>query len=297
MATITFGLDISHHQDLALDLGQARRDGCEFVFIKSSEGNNFIDAEFTANLAEALREGLYPAAYHYVRSNASAASQVANVARVVPKDVPVIPDVEANSGGVALCREFVERLRAAGYRVPLTYLPRWYWQQIGSPSLAGLPPLWSSRYPNNTVGTLASEWRDVPATYWAGYGGLDVAVLQFTSSARIAGHQPLDANAFRGSREELAQFLGYARAAPVPINNKEEEEMMALAREKSKPEVWIGNYISRRWVTENELKHLEERFGKTAVWNDGTIAVLGYETEESKAARTGSGGPVPGDPA
>lgn len=205
---VTFGLDISHHQAASLDLAQCRREGVEFIFLKATEGSSFVDSAFAANLNEARAAGMLVAAYHYVRSNATAAAQVANVARVVPRDVPIIPDVEANSGGVALVRDFVARLQAAGYHVPLTYFPRWYWQQIGSPSLAGLPSLWSSRYPDNVVGTLADEFADVPASYWNGYGGLGVTVLQFTSSARVAGHQPLDGNAFIGTREQLAAVLG-----------------------------------------------------------------------------------------
>lgn len=226
MFTVTFGLDLSHHQDLGLDLARCRRDGIQFVLLKATEGSKFVDPEFTANLAEARAAGLLVAAYHYVRGNATAESQYANVAHLVPRDVPVIPDVEANSGGVGLLREFVEELRAGGYRVPLTYLPRWYWQELGQPSLAGLPPLWSSRYPDNVVGSLVDEWADVPTRYWDGYGGLDVAVLQFTSSARIAGHAPLDANAYRGTREQLAALLGVT-SPPAPT---EEDQAMRFIR-------------------------------------------------------------------
>jgi hypothetical protein len=248
---VTFGLDISHHQDIGLDLAQCRREGIDFVFIKSSEGSSFIDAEFAANLAEARNAGCLVAAYHYVRSNASAAAQVANVARAVPKDVPVIPDVEANSGGIGLIREFVDRLRAAGYLVPLSYIPRWYWNQIGSPSLAGLPPLWSSRYPDNVVGSVLDEWADVPGSYWDGYGGLGVAVLQFTSSVRIAGHQPIDANAFRGTREQLAALLGNAERED-PMKN------LILAIEAGGPRVWVGDGLTRRHVEdEKELEGLQ----------------------------------------
>jgi hypothetical protein len=203
-----FGIDISHHQSASLSLARCRAEGMEYVFIKSSEGSTFVDPAFTSNLAEARAAGLLVAAYHYVRSNTTAAAQVANVVRVVPRDVPVIPDVETNSGGVALLRDFVARLQAAGYRVPLTYLPRWYWQQLGSPSLVGLPSLWSSRYPDNVVGSVADEYADVPSSYWNGYGGLGVTVLQFTSSARVAGHQPIDANAYEGTRDQLAAVLG-----------------------------------------------------------------------------------------
>ncbi len=147
------------------------------------------------------------AAYHYVRSNASAGAQVAKVASVVPKNVPVIPDVEENSGTIGLTREFVAKLRAAGFVVPLLYLPQWYWKKIGSPSLAGLPPLWSSRYPDNIAGTIGDEFADVPASHWQGYGGLPVALLQFTSSAIGSWKGKVDANAYRGTRAQLASLL------------------------------------------------------------------------------------------
>lgn len=207
---VTFGLDISHHQDARLDLAQCAREGIEFAFLKATEGGGYEDPEFRANLLEAEAAGLLVAAYHYVRASTTAAAQVDKIRAVVPLEVPVILDVEENSGDIRLTRELVTRLEQAGYRVPLLYLPRWYWTRIGSPSLSGLPPLWSSRYPDNVVGSIADEWDDVPSSYWDGYGGRSVAVLQFTSSARIAGHQPIDANAFRGNRSELAALLGYA---------------------------------------------------------------------------------------
>jgi hypothetical protein len=273
---VTFGLDISHHQDLGLDLAQCRREGIEFVFIKATEGGSFIDPEFGANLAEARTAGLLVAAYHYVRSNASAAAQVANVVRAIPRDVPVIPDVEANSGGIALVRDVVTKLRAAGYSVPLSYVPRWYWQQIGSPSLAGLPPLWSSRYPDNVVGSIADEWADVPATYWNGYGGLNVAILQFTSSARIAGHQPLDANAFRGTRAELAALLG----------SQEDDRMknLIVAREEGGTAVWVGDGITRRHIEDSKeldgiLFWIQQRGGDNTVHDFADLRVLGVDTE------------------
>lgn len=204
---VTYGIDISHHQDTNPNVAQAYREGVRFCFIKATEGAGFVDSDFSTNLNRWRTGGALVAAYHYVRSNASAAEQVANIKRNVPKNVSVIPDVEANSGGIALTREIVAALRAEGYSVPLLYLPRWYWQQIGSPDLRGLPPLWSSRYPDNVVGSLVAEYEAAPASYWNGYGGLEVAVLQFTSSARVAGYSPLDGNAYKGTPEQLAALL------------------------------------------------------------------------------------------
>jgi hypothetical protein len=276
---VTFGLDISHHQNIALDLAQCRREGIEFIFLKATEGSTFVDSEFDANLAEARAAGLLVCAYHYLRSSASAAAQVANVARVVPRDVPVIPDVESGSGGVGLIRDFVGQLRATGYHVPLTYLPRWYWQQLGQPDLTGLPPLWSSRYPDNVVGSLADEWADVPAHYWDGYGGLEVAVLQFTSSVRIAGHQPIDANAYRGTREQLAALLGHTIPKEDPVKN------LILGRQKGGTAVWVGDGLTRRWIEdEAELAGLQwwigHKGGDATVYDFEDLRVLGTDVAE-----------------
>jgi lysozyme len=254
---VTFAIDVSHHQSRSLNLAQTRRDGCELAILKAGEGNTLVDSDFASNLAEARAAGQLVAAYWYQRSAATAAQHVAKIKEVVPLGVPVILDVEANSGSVALTRDLVGQIRAAGYRVPLLYLPRWYWQQIGSPSLAGLPPLWSSRYPNNTVGLLASEWAEVPASYWRGYGGLDVALLQFTSSAKIAGYAPLDASAFRGTRTQLAALLN-----PTDWTDMATKEELEAAVETG-----VFNAL-KRFVQSNEVRWGGNSEGPGSNWAD-----------------------------
>lgn len=252
----TFIVDISHHQSKSLDLAQTRRDGCECCLMKAGEGSTFVDPDFASNLAEARAAGQIPGAYWYQKANVSASAHVAAIQKVVPRDVPIILDVEKNSGGVDLTRQIINGLHAAGYRTPMLYLPNWYWKQIGSPSLVGLPPLWSSRYPDMNVGLLADEWGRVPASYWTGYGGLDVLMLQFTSSARIAGYQPLDASAFRGTRAELESImLG-------TVSNKLTEEIMTGVSPQALPpstsDQWVSfplecgsnsSLIAAQWVT------------------------------------------------
>lgn len=201
-----YGVDISHHQG-SFPVDRLRREGFSFAIFKATEGSGFVDNRFASNLANARKAGILHAAYHYQRAGISAAAQVAHIKRVVPKDCPIIPDVEQNSGNVGLTREIVNRLRDAGYRVPLSYIPRWYWDgHLGRPSLAGLPPLWSSRYV--TGGGYASQiYQRVPTHYWDGYGDNSVAVLQYSSSATVAGRTPIDVNAFRGTRDELAALF------------------------------------------------------------------------------------------
>jgi hypothetical protein len=58
------------------------------------------------------------------------------------------------------------------------------------------------------VRDLAGALAKIPNSYWAGYGGLPVAMVQMTSSARVAGYQPLDASVHPGSRADVAALFG-----------------------------------------------------------------------------------------
>jgi GH25 family lysozyme M1 (1,4-beta-N-acetylmuramidase) len=218
MVVVVLGVDVSHHQE-GIDWAAWAKYGIQFAMLKCTEGSTFKDSRFTYNLVNARKNGILVAAYHYQKSGVTAAAQVENVLSMVPKNCPVIPDVELNSGSVALTRDIVARLRKAGYQVPFTYIPKWYWHQIGEPNLAGLPPLWSSRYPDNIVQDIVREYADVEhdhPNFWDGYGNLPVSLLQFTSSARVAGRSKIDGNAFRGTKAQLIALLGGKAVDDMP---------------------------------------------------------------------------------
>ncbi|WP_017974378.1 glycoside hydrolase family 25 protein [Actinopolyspora halophila] len=200
-----WGLDISDYQPV-LDAPRAVREGFDFVVSKSTEGSGWRANTFGPNLHNCRNAGLVFAAYHYVRAG-DPVGQVNNIKAVVPRDCPLILDVESGSGGVGHVWDLTNRLRDAGYHLPLTYFPRWYWQQIGSPSLAGLPPLWKSHYPDMAGGTVSGIYGRVPGSYWNGYGGNQVEILQFTSSATAVGISPIDGNAYRGTRQQLEVLI------------------------------------------------------------------------------------------
>ncbi|MFD8496351.1 glycoside hydrolase family 25 protein [Amycolatopsis sp. NPDC059657] len=268
---VTFIIDISHHQPLSLDLAQCRRDGCEACFIKAGEGGSYVDPLFAANLAEARAAGMLTAAYWFIRSNASPAAHVAKIRATVPLDVPIIPDVEKAVDGSwptkAHTDAVIAAIIAAGYRVPIDYIPLWFWRDYWrSPSLAGGRPLWSSRYPDNVVGLLNSEWAQVPASYWNGYGGQPVAILQFTSSARIAGYAPLDASAYRGTREELAALL-----------NQEEEMPLSIEDFKT---VWYKATSTLDGVEMSAATLLEKTYLQTNAIADALAKLLEHATDD-----------------
>lgn len=188
-----FGVDVSNWQ-ASFDFR-----GWDFAFIKATQGNWFKDGRFNQHLTNARAAGVQVAAYHY-QETSSVDSQVENIKSMVPTNVPIIIDVERGSGGVDITRTLIQRLRAEGYDVPFLYLPRWYWNEIGQPDLSGLPLLWASWYPDY-VARPREQARDmVPGSAWNAYGGVNVAIMQFTSS-------PFDQNWYPGSRDDLARLL------------------------------------------------------------------------------------------
>lgn len=209
-----WGFDVSDYQGV-FDMQAAKDAGFDFVIIKATEGNNWKSKYFAGNLQRARDAQLLLAAYHYQRGSHSAQSQADNIASMVPKDVGVIPDVEANGGDLDLTDAIMSRVTALGYRHPLSYIPKWYWQQIGSPSMRNRKGLWQSHYPDNKGGTPQQIYTRVPSSYWNPFGEQEIKILQFSSASTVAGRTPIDADAFRGSLSDLAALLGGGSAVNV----------------------------------------------------------------------------------
>lgn len=207
--------DVSNHQAVTPTL-----DGWDGLVAKASEGVNFRDARFRQHLDVARAAGKVHGAYHFLRSDGSVREQVETFTSVCPRDVATIPDVESikdkngrvvSAPTLAQTREFVDRLLQLGYHVPMMYLPRWYWTTWGSPSLAGLPPLWGSWYPDYVARGREEAWKLIPSSAKAGFGGLPLVALQFTSS-------PLDQNRAEYTPQQFYDFMSTTRRVDMPLN-------------------------------------------------------------------------------
>lgn len=214
-----FGVDVHPRYQAGINIGAIRAEGFDFMAVKVSEGRDV--SYMAAGSAEWLRRGralgLLTLGYHYLRPGDEDTQARLFAAQLrAAGGVPGMLDAEAldTTGRPTLTmagiRAFVGFARAYGAHVPLVYVPRWYWQRLGSPSLTGLPPLWASSYPSRAVGTAAELYRAVGADRWTGYGGGRVEILQFAETGLVAGRQPVDVNAYRGSRAQLAALLGAA---------------------------------------------------------------------------------------
>jgi hypothetical protein len=231
-----FGVDLSGYQ-AGVSLRGIRAEGFDFAFCKISEDVSYRSPDWPRQRDEARASGLILAGYHYIRGS-SPAGQAANCRSWIgDPSIPVALDLEGGSGDINQYRAVYAAFRAAGLNVALSYIPRWYWQSIGSPSLSGLPPLWASSYPSMRVAPAAELYKAVGASHWSGYGGLPIAVLQFASSAWTQG-RAIDANAFQGSREELAALLRTSptEGAFMALSDAEQREILDGIR-KLKPGV------------------------------------------------------------
>jgi lysozyme len=199
-----YGIDVSNN-NATVDLIQVAREGFSWVEAKVSEGNYFQDATWPGYLSAAQSAGLPIIGYHYAISSCTPASQVQTFVGNSGGSAVMI-DFEANSGTITDYWNLVDAFNSAGVDVACTYLPNWYWQEIGEPDLSQVCGLISSDYVDGSgyASDLYAGADDGPG--WAAYGGAAPIVWQFTDAAQVAGVS-VDANAFRGTRAQLCDLL------------------------------------------------------------------------------------------
>lgn len=86
---------------------------------------------------------------------------------------------------------------------PIAYAPNWVY---GS-RISGLRyPIWASSYVT-AAGPFRSIYPGDSSSHWGAYGGKSPSILQYSSSATIGGQTTCDANAFRGTFQQLIALL------------------------------------------------------------------------------------------
>lgn len=290
-----YGIDISHHQ-AGINLQQVKNEGFQYVIARVGQGaggqyGTTQDREWRRHRDECRRVNLRLCAYWYIGNNISAWENARLCALWMGDNrIPVALDCEAGSGNIAFYREVLENFRRAGLWVNMSYIPRWYWQQVGSSSLAGLPPLWSSRYVNGS-GTAAQLYPGDSSTLWNNYGGNEVKILQFTSSAQVAG-RTVDANAFKGNLAQLdALLFGIVPPVDAPLPPPVEEPDMQLTdvigRRADGSPITVGDALraaSNPGTTKQELEDTSKALegfikGAVEVINNRSLELLKYSTD------------------
>lgn len=201
------------------------------VCAKASEGTTYTDPYYAHFKAEAERVGAVFFAYHFLHAG-NGAAQARHCFSVTGPGVNVMIDHEPTTGSnpsVQDAIDFATEYRALGGLCTLDYLPRWYWQQLGSPSLAPLAQAGLSLVASNYTGY--SD--DGPG--WAPYGGLTPVIWQWTDALAYSG-QRVDFNAYRGGVDQLRALLGYTAPATAPTRTQ--EDTMLILREQGSDSVY-----------------------------------------------------------
>lgn len=223
-----FGWDMSHYD--AIPAGGGARVASEgFSFVTHKAGGDSNDAEIGAwwSAFRSFRDRLLLGAYWVLYPGNPAGRADAFLARLDAtcpgwRDGPFILqlDCEKWAGkastvpGKADIKAACDRLVAKMPKLrPIVYAPKW----VYGDSLAGLGyPLWASSYVTGT-GTASKLYPGDSSSRWSAYGQAP-EVLQFTSSATIAGQTTCDANAYRGTLAQLTALVapGWTKEDDMP---------------------------------------------------------------------------------
>lgn len=232
-----FGIDAASYQH---DVNWASVDKvCDFGFEKVTEGagytNPYWPAAKTAMTARAAATGFLPGAYLFMDFGEGTAQADHFAAKAGSLDgFAIVVDLERAPNGsptIAQAKACVARLRQRYPNHPIGgYAPHWY---TGSADLRFFDYTWASRYASGS-GSPAGLYAKVPSSWWAAYGGKAPAILQFSSTATVAGVSGrVDISAFKGSLDQLrALALG---ARPVPQEDDDMPEYVSLDLVKPQP--------------------------------------------------------------
>ncbi|WDR01834.1 GH25 family lysozyme [Devosia algicola] len=200
------GMDIARYQGV-VDFGAARRAGQHFVYMKSTEGKDYIDPNFYTNWAKARAAGMPRGAYHFMTWCSLASEQAAWFIKMVPNDPDALPpvlDLEWNH--VSSCKnkpnreDALEKVRLMltamevhTGKLPIIYTDMTFHRDV----------LEGAHFPN------AFWLRSTAAEPHQRYRGRDGWTFwQWTQTGVVNGVKPeVDRNAFYGSRDDWTNFL------------------------------------------------------------------------------------------
>jgi len=194
------GIDVSNHQGT---IDWTKVTGVEFVYIKATEGTDFIDAYFSNNYNAATKAGLIRGGYHYAHPDVSSGATQAEYFlahgggwTADGKTLPGAIDLEAGCYNltpaqmVAWIKDFSDTYHSKTTRYPVIYATTSWWKQCtgNSAAFGATNPLWIASWAS-AVGSLPAGWSYT--TFW-----------QYANS----GPNPGDQDLFNGDSAGLGRM-------------------------------------------------------------------------------------------
>jgi lysozyme len=199
------GIDVARYQE-GVDFGRALGSGTHFVFMKATEGKDYVDPNFRANWARARDAGMPRGAYHFMTWCSLASEQAEWFVKNVPYDPSALPpvlDLEWNNHSscktkpskadalekIRLMLEVMERHTG---KLPIIYTDMTFHRDV----------LEGEYFPNafwlrSTAAEPHERYTNRPWTFW-----------QYTQTGVVPGVRgEVDRNVFYGSQEDWLMFL------------------------------------------------------------------------------------------
>lgn len=218
------GLDVSAWQTLtAASWSQIYANGARFVYVKATEGTDYVSSQFSEQYNDSYNAGLIHGAYHFATPNTSSGAAQADYFLAhggTPtgdgRTLPPLLDIEYNPYGatcyglsqsamVSWISSFVNTVYNTIGRWPAIYSTTDWWTQCtGNSAAFSADPLFIARYPSSIsegAGTLPAGW----STY---------TMWQYADSGTFPGDQDV----FNGSLASL-QALGLGSSLVRTVSN------------------------------------------------------------------------------
>lgn len=208
------GVDVSHHQE-GVDWAAVAGSDVHFVYLKATEGIDYLDPSFAESWRAAGEAGLLRGAYHMYRPEDTPAEQAAWFLSVLreagfgPGDLPPALDVERVRTTDSIPREqlaeealaWLSRVEIELGRTPLLYTNPTFWvEKLEENHELTEFPLWLAEYTHEDPGPLELGWEEW--TLW-----------QHSQTGAMPGiSKPVDLNV-AVSREAI---LGLLEPRPAP---------------------------------------------------------------------------------
>jgi lysozyme len=205
-----YGIDVSHHQG-AINWQTLKELGVDFVYIKATEGIDYVDPAFEKNWQGARAAGVLTGAYHMFRPEDTAVEQASNFIRALESvgysasDLPPVLDIESVHTIKDLPHKELHD-RAVNYlklieeslgRKAVVYTNPRFWQDYLSDVHEIVKyPLWVAEYelgasePSSTAG-----WKDYHFWQFSQYGVVDGV------------EKKVDLNRFNGEKADLLTMI------------------------------------------------------------------------------------------
>lgn len=203
-----FGIDVSHHQGI-IDWKKVKAAGVQFVFLKATEGETFVDKRYASNRAGAKAVGIPCGAYHFFRPKASTTAQINNFVKTVgklqPGDLPPVLDIEvpedwkdiAVKARVQMILDWLNAVEKKLGVKPLVYINNpMARDELASAAELGNYKLWLAHYTDRPAPRVPAPWAGW--TFW-----------QYSENGVVDGvsSQACDMNRFAGTSADLQRLL------------------------------------------------------------------------------------------